>query len=168
MPEDIATLFLTFSADRLQLFSSRITDCLGRLSDDQIWSRGSENENAIGNLVIHLCGNVRQWIGSGVMKENDIRDRYSEFEAQGGQTGSELKAMLESTISRAVEGIRTLPHERLAEKITVQKMSTTVLQAIYAVVEHFSTHTGQIIFATKMLTHTDLGYFKHLNRPKTS
>ena len=164
MAENVGDLFLTFSHDRLKSFSSRIVDCLGRLSEDQIWMRGAENENAVGNLVLHLCGNVRQWIGSGVLGQNDVRDRHSEFEARDSGTKQELLSRLETTIGQALEAIKTLPPSRLAEPITVQNTETTVLQAIYAVVEHFSGHTGQIIFATKMLTGQDLGYFKHLSR----
>ena len=162
MPENITELFLSFSEERLKLFVSRIVDCLSRLSDEQIWMRGSENENAVGNLVLHLCGNVRQWAGSGVMGLPDIRDRQSEFDARRVRSKQELQTLLETTMSQAIEGIRTLPPSRLAERITVQNTPTTVLQAIYAVVEHFSGHTGQIIFATKMLTGQDLAYFKHL------
>ena len=164
MAENVEDLFLSFSHDRLKLLCSRIVDCLGRLSEDQIWMRGSENENAVGNLLLHLSGNVRQWIGSGVLGQNDVRDRHSEFEARDSSTKQELLSRLETTIGQALEGIKTLPASRLAERITVQNSETTVLQAIYAVVEHFSYHTGQIIFATKMLTGQDLGYFKHLNR----
>jgi uncharacterized damage-inducible protein DinB len=164
MPDNIGDLFLTFSHDRLKLFLSRIVDCLGRLSEEQIWMRGSENENAVGNLVLHLCGNVRQWIVSGVLGAQDIRDRHAEFEARDTGTKQELQARLEMVVGQAFEGIKTLPPHRLAEQITVQNTETTVLQAIYAVVEHFSYHTGQVIFATKMLTRQDLGYFKHLNR----
>ena len=164
MTDNIGELFLTFSHDRLKLFLSRIVDCLGRLSEDQIWIRGSENENAIGNLVLHLCGNVRQWIGSGVLGAQDIRDRHSEFEARGTGTKQELQALLEMIVGQALEGIKTLPPNRLANRITVQNTDTTVVQAIYAAVEHFSYHTGQIIFATKMMTSQDLGYHKHLNR----
>src|SRR5262249_54549809 len=141
-----------------------IIDCVSRLSEDQIWLRGSENENAIGNLILHLCGNVRQWIGSGVLGREDIRDRHAEFEARSTCTKRELQERLENTINEVLEGIKTLPLERLTDRLTVQNTETTVLQAIYAVVEHFSGHTGQIIFATKMLAGQDLGYFKHLNR----
>jgi hypothetical protein len=164
MADNIGDLFLTFSHDRLKLFLSRIVDCLGRLSDEQIWMRGSESENAIGNLVLHLSGNVRQWIISGVLGEKDIRDRDAEFEARGKGTKQELQARLEMVVGQALAGIKTLSPHRLGERITVQNNDTTVLQAIYAAVEHFSGHTGQIIFATKMMTRQDLGYFKHLSR----
>jgi uncharacterized damage-inducible protein DinB len=165
MPDTIANLFLGFSNDRLQLFTSRIVDCIGRLSNEQIWARGSENENSIGNLVLHLCGNVRQWIVSGVGGENDIRDRDSEFAALGGIHARELQHRLETTIQMAAAVIRTLPASRLPEIIIVQNYQKAVLEVIYTAVEHFAQHTGQIIFATKILTGRDLGYYKHLNRP---
>ena len=63
---EVGELFLIFSRERLQLLASRIADCLGRLSEEQVWQRGSEVENSVANLVLHLCGNVRQWIISGV------------------------------------------------------------------------------------------------------
>lgn len=164
MPDTVANLFLAFSSDRLQLFTSRIVDCLGRVSNEQIWARGAANENSIGNLVLHLCENVRQWIVSGVGGEADVRDRDSEFAALGGVNTRELQQRLETTIRKANEVIRAVPESRLPEKITVQNQQIAVLEAIYTVVEHFAQHTGQIIFATKMLTGRDLGYYKHLNR----
>ncbi|HEY4739820.1 MAG: DUF1572 family protein [Candidatus Acidiferrales bacterium] len=165
MPDSVANLFLAFSNDRLQLFTSRIVDCLGRVSNEQIWARGAENENSIGNLVLHLCGNVRQWIVSGVGGEADVRDRDAEFAALGGADARELQDRIQTTIRKANEVIRAVPESRLTEKITVQNQEKAVLEVIYTVVEHFAQHTGQIIFATKMFTGQDLGYFKHLNRP---
>ena len=80
----IEQAFLKYSADQLLTFSGRIEDCLGRLTAEQIWTRNSENQNAVGNLVLHLCGNVRQWIIGGIGGRPDIRDRDSEFAARGG------------------------------------------------------------------------------------
>jgi uncharacterized damage-inducible protein DinB len=155
--------FLTFSADKLTQLSGRIQDCLGRLSSEQIWMRNSDNENSVGNLVLHLCGNVGQWIGSGVGGKPDTRQRDAEFAARGG---AELRNRLDTTIAEATAIIRNLPIARLSEKTTIQKYNVTLMEAIYHVVEHFSEHTGQIIFATKLLTSQDLGYYKHLNQPK--
>ena len=158
--------FLTFSSDKLAQLAGRIQDCLGRLTSEQIWARNSENENSVGNLVLHLCGNVGQWIGSGVGGKPDTRQRDAEFAARGNVPPSELSARLEKTISEAAGIIRNLPHARLLEETTIQKYDVTLMEAIYHVVEHFSEHTGQIIFATKLLTGHDLGYYKHLNQPK--
>jgi uncharacterized damage-inducible protein DinB len=156
--------FLKVSVDDLLTFSGRIEDCVGRLNYEQIWTRNSENENAVGNLVLHLCGNARQWIVSGVGGKPDVRDRNSEFAAAGGMQPAELIRHLKATVGEAAEVIRNVPPERLSEKETIQKLyDVTMMEAIYHVVEHFAQHTGQIIFATKMLTGQDLGYYKHLN-----
>jgi len=161
----IEQAFLNYSADQLLTLSGRIQDCVGRLSPEQVWTRNSDNQNAVGNIVLHLCGNIRQWIISGVGGQPDIRDRDAEFSARGGLQPAELAAKLKATVSEAAGVIRALPVERLAERKTIQKVyDTTVMEAIYHVVEHFAQHTGQIIFATKLLTGEDLGYFKHLSK----
>ncbi len=161
----IEDIFLKFSADTLLQLSGRIKDCLGRLTYDQVWLRNSDNANSVGNLVLHLCGNVRQWIGFGVGGQPDLRDRDSEFAARGGLQPAELSLRLQSTISDAAGIIRNLPPEHLTEMRTIQKYDVTEMEAIMHVVEHFGQHTGQIIFATKLLTGQDLGYYKHLNKP---
>ena len=154
--------FLDYSAKKLQQLGSRIETCLNTLNQDQVWARGSDNENAVGNLVLHLCGNVRQWIVSGVGGQPDMRDRDAEFLARGGVSVADLAERLRQTVEEAVAVVSAVPAERFTERIVVQNYPVTVLEAIYHVVEHFSMHTGQIIFATKMLTGSDLGFYRHL------
>jgi uncharacterized damage-inducible protein DinB len=156
-------LFLACSVSQLRQKMDRIGTCVSQLGDEQIWARGSENENAIGNLMLHLAGNVRQWIVSGVGGTPDARDRDSEFAAQGGMTKAALESRLRQTVADAVEVIEQLTPERLATEVTIQGYHVSVLEAVYHVVEHFSMHTGQIIFATKMLTGSDLGFYRHLS-----
>ena len=160
----IEETFTSFSAGKLDQLSSRIQDCLRKLSYQQVWARSSDNENSIGNLVLHLCGNVRQWIGSGIGGQPDTRARDTEFSARGDIQPDELARRLASTVSGAIEIIRRLTPQRLAEETTIQNYTITVLEAVYHVVEHFAQHTGQILFATKLLTGQDLGYYKHLNK----
>ena len=155
-------IFLKFSADKLDQLHGRIQDCLGRLTPEQVWARGSENENAVGNLVLHLSGNIRQWIGSGVAGLPDHRQRDTEFDARGGMAPAELAELLKSRVAEVVAIIRGVPAARLPERITPQGYDVTVLEAIAHVVEHFSMHTGQIILLTKMLTGQDLAYYQHL------
>jgi uncharacterized damage-inducible protein DinB len=164
----IEGIFLEFSAEKLEQLRDRIEDCVSRLTYDQIWMRNTDNANSVGNLVLHLCGNVRQWIGYGVAGQPDKRDRESEFAARGGLQPAELSERLQTTISDAVGIIRNLAPERLADHRTIQKYDVTVMEAIFHVVEHFSQHTGQIIFATKLLTGQNLGYYKHLSKPEHS
>ena len=164
MATRLEALFLRFATNKLGQLSTRIADCLGRLSDDQIWSRGNENQNAVGNLVLHLCGNVRQWIMAGVGDHGDTRDRDAEFAARGEVPGAELAARLQATVNEALAVIRSTTAERLAETVRIQGYDVSVLEAIGHVTEHFAQHTGQIIYATKLLTGADLGYYKHLSQ----
>lgn len=166
MAETLDQLFVRYSVEKLKQHRDRIVACLDKLRYDQIWGRGAESENAVGNLVLHLCGNLRQWIGSGVGGKPDIRVRDREFSARGGIQPDELKERLQTAIAAAVTAIEGLTPERLAETIRVQAYDITVLEAVYHVVEHFSGHTGQIIFATKMFTGADLGFYAHLSKPK--
>jgi len=161
-------LFLDFSVAKLNQLTARITDCLGRLREDQIWARESENVNAVGNLVLHLCGNVRQWIVASIGGEPDVRVRDLEFAARGGVNASELEAELRTTVAEAAGILTNLTASGLIEPVCIQGYDATVLEAIYHVVEHFAEHTGQIIYATKLLTGADLGYYRHLSRPKHS
>lgn len=162
MADPLDRLFADFSARKLRQMSDRVKTCLGKLSSEQIWARGGEHENAVGNLVLHLCGNVRQWIVSGIGGAPDARERDAEFAARGGVSGQELAARLHSVVEEAAAVIGSVTARRLSERIVVQKYEVSVMEAIYHVVEHFSGHTGQIVFATKMLTTEDLGFYRHL------
>jgi uncharacterized damage-inducible protein DinB len=162
MEEALHRLFLNCSVGRLQQSFSRIEACLGKLTEEQVWARGSQNENAIGNLVLHLSGNVRQWIVSGVGGAPDTRQRDGEFSARGGSSIPELQERLREIVAEAAAVIATVTPERLAERVVIQNYDVSVLEAIYHVVEHFSLHMGQIVFATKLLTGSDMGFYSHL------
>jgi uncharacterized damage-inducible protein DinB len=162
MDQALDRIFVDFSTRKLRQLASRIEDCLGRLSQEQIWARGAEHENAVGNLVLHLCGNVRQWIISSIGGQPDTRVRDREFSARGEATAPQLAERLRTTVEEAAGIIHSVSAARLAEHVVIQKFDVTVLEAIAHVVEHFSQHTGQIMFVTKMLTGQDLGYYKHL------
>jgi uncharacterized damage-inducible protein DinB len=160
--DSTAQPFLDFSKRKLALLHGRIEWCLGQLTDEQVWARGGENENAVGNLVLHLCGNVRQWIVAGVGRTPDLRDRAAEFDARSGLSVQELSRRLRATVEEACAVINGLDPVRLTEQLTIQNYPVLALDAIYHVVEHFSMHTGQIIFITKMLTGADPGFYTFL------
>lgn len=163
MDDDAARIFIDCSVRKLEQLTGRIESCLGQLREEQVWARGGESENAVGNLALHLCGNLRQWIVAGIGGVPDTRWRDGEFAARGGASIPDLNARLRSTVEEAAAVLRKLPSERLTERVTIQNYDVPVLEAIYHVIEHFSMHTGQILFATKMLTGKDLGFYKHLN-----
>jgi uncharacterized damage-inducible protein DinB len=158
----IDRLFIDYSIQKLGQASGIIGACLEKLTEEQVWAKGSGNENAIGNLVLHLCGNIRQWLISGVDGAANTRDRDAEFAASGGVTIAELRAILQQTVDQGTAVIRAQTEATLARRIAVQNYDISILEAIYHVVEHFAGHAGQIIFATKMLTGEDLGFYHHL------
>jgi uncharacterized damage-inducible protein DinB len=138
----------------------RIRKCLQELSQQEIWRRPNENLASVGNLVLHLCGNVRQWIISGIGGEKDRRERWKEFDEKGPIPRDELLRRLESTLDEAAEVIRKADITALVQPRTIQGELTTGVIAIYHVCEHFSYHTGQISLHTKLLKNIDLGYYK--------
>jgi uncharacterized damage-inducible protein DinB len=163
MDPALERVFLDFCASKLTQLASRIQDCLRRLSPEQIWARSNDNQNAAGNLVLHLCGNVRQWIISGIGGAPDVRQRDREFSARGGPEAHELTRRLKATVEEAVAVLNSLPLERLAARVRIQAYELTVLEAILHVVEHFAQHAGQVLYFTKLATGQDLGYYKHLS-----
>jgi uncharacterized damage-inducible protein DinB len=158
----VESLFLQFSVDKLRQFTDRIEICLRTLTEDQIWARGGENENAIGNLALHLTGNVRQWIVTSLGNDAATRDRDSEFSARGGRSSAELASGLRETVEQAARVIADLSTDQLTRTYEIQNYRVSGVEVVYHVVEHFAQHTGQIIFATKMLAGSDLGFYRHL------
>ena len=137
----------------------KIERCLERLSDEQIWWRPNEESNSIGNLVLHLCGNARQWIVAGVGGAADGRDRDAEFARREAVPREELLPLLRTTLSDIEAVLKNLTPETVLERRTIQGSDVDVLEAIFHVTEHFSMHTGQIIMLTKMLTSSDLRFY---------
>jgi Protein of unknown function (DUF1572) len=156
MENPIAGLFLDYSYHKLEAMTDHLQFCLGKLTDAQIWERHGAHENSVGNLMLHLCGNMRQWVISGVGGALDVRKRDEEFCAAGGMDGEELMGRFSVTVAEALKVIGGLPAERLTERITPQNHEVSVLEAIYQVVGHLQQHTGQIILLTKQMTGTDL------------
>src|ERR1700694_2217588 len=136
-------------------FLPKIERCLELLSDEQIWWRANPQSNSIGNLLLHLSGNVRQWIVSGIGGVIDARDRDAEFAERAIISRGELLARLKQTLSEADNVLANFDSDHLLEQMQIQGCDATALEAILHVVEHFSMHTGQIILLTKLLAAQD-------------
>jgi uncharacterized damage-inducible protein DinB len=157
---DIAGDFLAFSSHKMQSLHDDIATCLGKLSEEQIWARGGPHENSIGNLLLHLEGNIRQWILHGVAGQPDIRERDAEFTLAPSVDSRTAFADFTQALDAARGIVATLPHERLSEIIDPQPNGTwrhtPILDAIYKVVSHLDYHTGQIVMLTKQMYGADL------------
>jgi uncharacterized damage-inducible protein DinB len=147
---DIARAFLDRSRQYLvREYPAKIQRCLDVLPSDALWRRDDPSENSIGNLLLHLSGNVRQWIVGGVGGAPDDRRRSAEFDAREGAGASELLAGLLDTLRAADDVLASLDDRSLADRRRIQGRDVNVLDAVYHVVEHFAMHTGQIILLTK-------------------
>ncbi len=155
----IRSQFVIYSISRLRDSQTQIERCLELLSEEQLWTRFNEVSNAIGNLVLHLTGNVRQWIIGGVAGETVDRDRPAEFSQREPLPVEQLAGPLCTTLDEACRIIDQISADRLVEMVEIQGYEVSVLSAVYHVVEHFSLHTGQIVYATKILTNRDLSLY---------
>lgn len=140
-------------------FLPKIESCLERLSDEEVWRRANEQSNSIGNLILHLSGNVRQWIVCGIGNAIDERVRQQEFDERSVIPKTELLLKLKETLAAADSVLSSFDTERILEQLHIQGFDVTALEAIFHVVEHFSMHTGQIILLTKMLKSIDLKFY---------
>jgi len=161
---DTTALFVQASRQALAKWIERVDRCLATLAPKQIWWRGQDNSNAIGNLLLHLAGNVRQWIVSGVGGVPDVRDRDAEFACREPLAASELRARLAAAVRDADAVLARLTEADLHQTRRIQVYDMTVLEAVHHVTEHFALHCGQILYATKLLTGGDLGFYKHLQK----
>ena len=127
----------------------KIRQCVLALPEDALWARANESSNSIANLLLHLAGNVRQWLVGGVGGFPVTRDRPAEFAARDGPDAATLLETLESAVREADSVMVGLSEADLLQPRTIQGRETTVLAAIYHVVEHFAMHTGQIVLLTK-------------------
>lgn len=138
----------------------KIEKCLNILTDEQVWWRANPESNSIGNLCLHLAGNARQWIVSGLGGEIDARDRQHEFDERALVPHSELLSSLRETVKDVDTVLSKFDLERCLEEYEIQGTRVIALEAIFHVTEHFSMHTGQIILLTKLLTASDLHFYE--------
>jgi len=130
-------------------YLSKLRHCVAEMPDDVLWKRANESSNSIANLIIHLDGNVREWIVGGVGGLPFARDRSAEFACRDGRPSTDLISHLKKTLSEADDVLAGLTSDDLSRSRTIQNRETSVLGAIYHVVEHFAMHTGQIVLLAK-------------------
>lgn len=158
--DDIARAFVAEARQRLAAdYLPKLERCLERLTPEQVWWRAGESSNSVGNLLLHLEGNARQWLVAGVGGAPDRRAREREFAEREPVEPARLIAGLRATLAEADAVLARLDAASLLERRLIQGHDVTVLGAVFHAVEHFSTHTGQVILLTKLLTGRDLSFY---------
>jgi len=157
---DIKNEFISQSVYRIEINLPRIEKCINELDEEDIWLRPNYPSNSVGNLILHLSGNITQYIISSIGGIEDKRRRDEEFSAEGGLTKAELLNIISDVIKNAVKVISIVTEEELLKVSTVQGFEMSGIAKIIHVTEHLSFHTGQIVFWTKLLKEKDLGFYK--------
>jgi hypothetical protein len=161
---NLTALFLDFSREKLlEQYWPRLRGCVESLTDEQVWWRPNEASNSIGNLILHLNGNVRQWLVSSFNRLEDARDRPAEFSERRVIPKTALLEMLGATMQDASEVLARLTEADLLTTFQIQGYTVNGLRAVYQVVEHFGLHYGQIVFITKLMRADDLGFYRELD-----
>ena len=143
---------------------SRVNKCLDLISEEQLWFKDNGNVNSIGNLLLHLKGNLTQYICSGLFGEDDLRERDLEFSAESATFSiEELRSMFASTMEKISEKLSKITPAMLTKDYKVQGFEENGVAILIHVTEHLSYHVGQITFITKLLNNVDTGYYAGLN-----
>lgn len=132
---------------------------LDLVTDDDVWWRPNDASNAIGNMILHMAGNLEQWIVGGAGGRAISRDRDAEFRARDGLTRDALRGLIDETVSRVDRVLADIPETTLVDRITVQGFHVTRLHAVYHSIEHFGYHLGQVAYVAKLRTGKDMGIF---------
>ncbi|MDB0063160.1 DUF1572 domain-containing protein [Crocinitomicaceae bacterium] len=151
----------------LQQFEQRIFDesytrifkCLSLLDEKHLWKKINPNVPAVGNLVLHLSGNARQWILSGLGGQTDNRQRDLEFETHKNIKKTDLIFLLENLRVNIQQCLRDVPESKYGQTYSIQGFTETGFSVLIHVIEHFSYHTGQITTLTKLQVNIDTGYY---------
>jgi len=162
---DVTRLFLEFSRQKLLgQYWPRLRSAVESLTDEQVWWRPNEASNSIGNLILHLNGNVGQWLVGSFNRLEDKRNRPAEFDAEEQLSAGALVEKLGATLEEAAKVLARLAAADLLAEYDIQGYHVTGLYAVYQVVEHFGMHYGQILYITKNLSGKDLGFSSELRK----
>ena len=146
-----------------KLDTLKIIKCLDLLSEDEVWHKPNASANSIANLILHLCGNIRQYAVSSLNYVEDDRERDSEFNTKGGLNKVELIEKLNQTVEDAKETLKNFDEEEVLKSHSVQGFNFSPMGIIIHVTEHYSYHTGQIALITKLIKNQDLGFYAGIN-----
>lgn len=161
----LAALFLEFSRSKLfDQYWPRLRSAVEPLTNEQFWFRPNAASNSIGNLVLHLNGNVGQWLVAAFNHLEDTRNRPGEFGERRRIEPGLVMERLDATMHEAANVLARLTPAELTTTYQIQGYTVSGLAAVYQVVEHFGLHYGQIVYIAKALRAEDLGFYAELNK----
>ncbi len=151
MSNQTAAVVLDALRNRItRVFPAQIRECLDQLSDEEIWSRPNEQSNSVGNLVLHLTGSLNHYLNHNLGTLDFKRDRPAEFAERRRISKEELRSRFDDMVHLGEQTLGSITVERLADESPEPKMNRFVVEDLLNIALHVSTHTGQILWITKM------------------
>ena len=144
---------------RFQEKKVHIAKCFQQLREEDIWSRPNASSNSVGNIILHLCGNIGQYVLSSLAQQPDVRERDLEFSTEGGLSKEELLDKISTTIDQACAAVRACKEEELLREREVQGFVFSGLGVVLHAVEHLSYHTGQVAYLVKLRNDQQIGLY---------
>lgn len=166
MSDQIVNEFKAQIIHRLELNTPRVIKCLDLLTEEEAWKKPNDRSNSVANLILHLCGNMTQYILSSLGGMPDKRERDKEFSVNEGFDKVELGRKLSDTVDSCINVVKSLSAEELLKMRSVQGFEYTGIGIAIHVTEHYSYHTGQIALITKLITNRDTGFYKGIDLNK--
>jgi uncharacterized damage-inducible protein DinB len=157
--DKVISEFVENALYRLDQSTRMIVVAFTQLEEQDVWKRSNKASNSMGNLILHLCGNITQYVISSLGETEDIRERDIEFDAQSGLSKVELLKKLYNTVNKAKDVIENTTSKEWLKKRVVQGFNFSGIGVVFHAVEHYSYHTGQIAFWVKHLKNRDLGFY---------
>ncbi|MCX6133395.1 MAG: DUF1572 family protein [Ignavibacteriales bacterium] len=159
MNSDLGKVYVEWCRFRLlNQYWPRVQKCVEELSQDDIWWRGHETNNSVGNLLLHLTGNLNQFVLAGIGGAPDTRNKLLEFTERQRVPKDEILGRLHQALLEADRTLGRFDPNRLLDRTVVQERDRPILEVLSIVVEHFALHVGQIIYITKLRTGKDLKF----------
>lgn len=134
-----------------RILPAQIRTCVEELTEEQLWWRPNEQANSVGNLVLHMSGSMRHYLLRGVGGIQYERDRPAEFAERGPIAKTELLATFDETINQAAQILDSFDTSRFLNPTDEPNYVPTIFDTIFNIAIHLATHTGQIVYITKML-----------------
>lgn len=147
----IGTAFLIETSKRLDKSIRRIDHCLDQLNDQEVWWRPKARMNSIGNLILHINGNLTQWVLHGLGGQKDLRNRPSEFESRQTNTKQNFKKLLTDLKDQINKILTDFDSTKLLDEKKIQGFNVLLLNGIYSTMTHLEGHTGQIVYITQII-----------------
>ncbi len=146
---DAVTALITRIRAGFEGLRARLVTTLGRLSPEDLAWRANEESNSAANLVLHICGNLRQRFHAGFGGAADDRVRNEEFADRGPWSAEAMIARANTAFAEVDAFLAALDPARLEETRTIQGRAQTLLDMLLLTLPHVAEHVGQIIYIAK-------------------